>query len=97
MSSLPANAERIANAVRSAWGIENGMHWVLEMAFGDDQCRVRVENAGQNFAILRRIALNLLKRDTKAKARIKSRRLKACANDRYRAQLLGLHLDPPHA
>ncbi|KFX62597.1 ISAs1 family transposase [Paraburkholderia fungorum] len=66
------------------------MHWVLDMAFGEDQCRVRVENAAQNFAILCRIALNLLKRDTNTKAGLKIRHLKACANDQYRASLLGL-------
>ncbi|CAE6737009.1 ISAs1 family transposase ISTha2 [Paraburkholderia domus] len=90
ISSLPANACRIAHAVRSHWRIENNMHWVLDMAFGEDQCRVRVENAAQNFAILRRIAMNLLKRDTRTKAGLNIRRLKACANDQYRASLLGL-------
>ncbi|MFL9998945.1 hypothetical protein PQR34_46885 [Paraburkholderia sediminicola] len=64
------------------------MHWVLDMAFGEDQCRVRVENAAQNFATLRRIAMNLLKRDTQAGLKI--RRLKACANDQYRGQPAGL-------
>jgi predicted transposase YbfD/YdcC len=90
ISSLPANANRLAHAIRSHWRIENSMHWVLDMAFGEDQCRVRVENAAQNFAILRRIALNLLRRDTNTKAGLKIRRLKACANDQYRASLLGL-------
>ncbi|MGA9917527.1 MAG: hypothetical protein WBR17_33795 [Paraburkholderia sp.] len=66
------------------------MHWVLDIAFGVDQYRVRVENAAQNFAILRRITLNLLKRDTNTKAGLKIRRLKACANDQYRANLLDL-------
>lgn len=89
VSSLPPDAARIAHAVRSHWRIENSMHWVLDMGFGEDQCRVRVENAAQNFAILRRIALNLFKRDTKTKVGIRTRRLKACADDRYRAQLLG--------
>ena len=89
ISSLPPEATRIAHAVRSHWRIENSMHWVLDMAFGEDQCRVRVGNAAQNFAILRRIALNLFKRDTKTKAGLKNRRLKACASDRYRAEMLG--------
>jgi predicted transposase YbfD/YdcC len=89
VSSLPPEASRIAHAVRAHWRIENSMHWVLDMAFGEDQCRVRIDNAAQNFAILRRIAMNLLKRDTKAKIGLKNRRLKACINDAYRAQLLG--------
>lgn len=60
------------------------------MAFGEDQCRARIKNAAQNFAILRRMALNLLRRDTNTKAGLKIRRLKTCANDRYRAALLGM-------
>ncbi|OJB04641.1 hypothetical protein BGV52_27630 [Burkholderia ubonensis] len=77
VSSLPPDATRIAQAVRAHWRIENSMHWVLDMAFGEDQCRVRVNNAAQNFAILRRICLNLLKADTATKSGIKNRRLKA--------------------
>lgn len=89
MSSLPPDAPRIARAVRSHWGIENGMHWCLDMALGEDQSRVRVDNAAQNFAILRRISMNLLRRDVQTKAGLKTRRLKAGCSDQYRAQLLG--------
>jgi predicted transposase YbfD/YdcC len=89
VSSLPPEAARIAFAVRSHWRIENSMHWVLDMAFGEDPCRVRVDNAAQNFAILRRIAMNLLRQDKTSKVGLKNRRLKACASDRYLAQLLG--------
>ncbi|RQZ17092.1 ISAs1 family transposase [Burkholderia sp. Bp9031] len=81
--SLPPDAARIAHAARSHWAIENGMHWALDMAFGEDQCRVRVNNAAQNFAVLRRIALNLLRQDRTTKAGLKNRRMLACANDRY--------------
>ena len=91
VSSLPADAAHIAHAVRSRWGIEKGMHWCLDMAFGKDQCRVRVDSAAQNFAILRRIALNLPRQDRSTKARQKIRRLKACTSDFYRAQILGCH------
>ncbi len=89
VSSLPPDAALIAHAVRSHWRIENSMHWTLDMAFGEDQCRVRVNNATQNFAILRRIAMNLLRQDSGTKMGLKNRRLKACADDSYRAQLLG--------
>ncbi len=65
-------AMRIAHAVRSHWRIENAMHWVLDVAFGEDQCRVRVEHAVQNFAIPRRITMNLLRKDTQTKAAPKS-------------------------
>ncbi|MBB6591544.1 ISAs1 family transposase, partial [Ralstonia solanacearum] len=89
VSSLPPDAARIAHAVRSHWRIENAMHWALDMAFGEDQCRVRIDNAAQNFAILRRIVMNLLRRDRSTKVGLRNRRLKACADDGYRAQLLG--------
>ncbi|WP_217497456.1 hypothetical protein [Trinickia violacea] len=61
------------------------MHCVLDVAFSED----RVNNAAQNFAILRRMTMNLLRQDRKAKVGLKIRRLKACMNDRYFAQLLG--------
>ncbi|UXU92338.1 hypothetical protein LXM88_29060 [Burkholderia sp. S-53] len=67
--------------MRAHWRIENSMHWVLDMAFGEDQCGVRVDNAAQNFEILRRICLTLLKVDTTTKAGIKNRRPKAGVND----------------
>jgi predicted transposase YbfD/YdcC len=89
VSSLPPNAEHIAHAVRSHWGIENGMHWTLDMAFREDECRVRVDNAAQNFAILRRIVMNLLRQDRTSKAGLRNRRMLAAANGRYLAQLLG--------
>jgi len=65
------------------------MHWMLDVAFGEDQCRVRGENAAQNFAILRRITMNMLLRDTSTKAGIKIRRMKAATSDHYRAELIG--------
>jgi predicted transposase YbfD/YdcC len=89
VSSLPPDAARVAHAIRAHWGIENGMHWTLDMAFSEDQCRVRVNNAAQNFAILRRIVMNLLRQDRTTKAGLKIRRMLACANDQYLAQLLG--------
>ncbi|WP_408381931.1 hypothetical protein [Paraburkholderia aspalathi] len=63
---------------------------MLDVVFGEDHRRVRIENAAQKFAILRRIALHLLKRDTNTKAGLTRRRFKACVNDQYRAGLLGL-------
>lgn len=90
VSSLPPDAARIAQAVRAHWRIESRLHWVLDMAFGEDQCRVRVNNATQNFAILSCICPNLLKADTTTKAGIKNRLLKASASDGYRAAVLRL-------
>lgn len=90
ISSLGGDAKRLAEAIRGHWGIENSMHWVLDVAFGEDQCRARVKNAAQNFAILRRIVINLLRADPTTKVGAKTKRLKASADDRYRAHILGL-------
>lgn len=83
-TSLPPDAARIAHAVRSHWRIENSVHWVLDVAFGEDQWRVLVDNAAQNFAILCQITMNLLRHDTSTKAGIKIRRLKATTIDHFR-------------
>ena len=90
ISTLPADPKRVAAAIRGHWAIENSMHWVLDVAFGEDDCRVRVENAAQNFAILRRIVTNLLRADHSVKVGVRNKRLKAGADDRYRARILGL-------
>lgn len=60
ISSLPANAEQLAEAVRSHWAIENSLHWVLDVTLGEDNSRVRKKNGAQNMAIIRHITLNLL-------------------------------------
>ncbi len=65
------------------------MHWSLDVSFGEDQCRVRVNNAAQNFATLSSIAMNLLRQEKAAKDGLEIPRMLACANDRYLAQLLG--------
>lgn len=61
ISSLPANAQEIAQAVRSHWGIENSLHWVLDVTLGEDNSRIRKKNAPENMAIVRHIILNLLR------------------------------------
>ena len=90
VNSLPADPKRINEAVRAHWAIENSMHWVLDVAFGEDQCRARVDNAAQNFAILRRIVSNLLRADKATKVGIKNKRLKAGFDEHYRARMLGM-------
>ena len=90
ISSLPANAALLGRMVRAHWGIENSMHWVLDVAFREDDCRIRCGDAPHNFAILRRIALNLLKGDTKTKLGIANKRLKAGWDVSCLGQLLGL-------
>jgi predicted transposase YbfD/YdcC len=90
ISSLKANSEVFQNAVRSHWAIENKLHWTLDVAFSEDASRKRTGNAAQNFSILIKIALNLLKKDSKAKVGIKSRRLKAVMNNQYMLKILKL-------
>jgi predicted transposase YbfD/YdcC len=88
LSSLEADAEQLCRVVRAHWGIENSLHWVLDMSFREDESRMRAGNSAQNFAVMRHIALNLVKRDTSSKASLKSRR-KACGwNDQYLEALL---------
>ncbi len=70
-----ADARAMAAAIRGHWGIENQLHWHLDVSFGEDTCRIRTRNAAQNFSRLRRIALNQLQRETTLKAGIKTKRL----------------------
>jgi predicted transposase YbfD/YdcC len=90
ISSLPAKAAMLNQRVRAHWGIENSLHWVLDVAFGEDDCRVRVGDGAQNFAILRRISLNLLKQDQSTKMGIAGKRLKAGWDTNYLESLLNL-------
>ena len=91
ISSLPADAKRLAQAVRSHWAVENQLHWCMDVAFADDQMRARTGHAAHNLAILKHITLNLIRLDPiKRKGGIKARRLIAATSDLYRAQLLGL-------
>ena len=91
ISSLPADAARLNRAVRQHWRVENSLHWCMDVAFGDDQMRARTGYAAHNFAVLRHIALNLIRlAPVQRKGGIKVRRLIASTSDTYRAQLLGL-------
>jgi predicted transposase YbfD/YdcC len=88
INSIPADAKRFAEAVRHHWGIENGLHWCLDVGFNEDSSRVRKDNAPENFAVIRHIALNLLKQETTAKTGIKNKRLMAGWDHAYLAKLL---------
>jgi len=90
ISSLPADAKLLAGAVRSHWQIENRLHWCLDVQLNDDQSRARSGYAAHNLAVVRHIVLNLLRLDSSRKASIKSKRLLACSDDAFRAELLGL-------
>ena len=88
ISSLPNNAKTFGNAVRSHWEIENAVHWVLDIAFREDECRIRMGHGPENFAVLRHIALNLLRQETTFTGSIKSKRHRAGWNDSYLKRVL---------
>ena len=88
LSSLPGTAATIGAAVRGHWGIENRLHWVLDIAFREDESRVRHGHASQNLAVLRRLALNLLRQESTAKIGTKAKRLKAGWDEAYLLKLL---------
>jgi predicted transposase YbfD/YdcC len=90
ITSLKPNAQRLNSVIRQHWGIENKLHWVLDVGFGEDLDRKRAGHAAQNFSILNRIALNLLKHDKSSKRGIKGKRLKAAWNIPYLLKLLGI-------
>jgi predicted transposase YbfD/YdcC len=88
LSSLPADPVRIGQAVRRHWGIENAVHWVLDVAFRADESRVRAGHAAENLAVLQHIALNLLRREATARASIKGKRLMCGWDEAYLAKVL---------
>jgi predicted transposase YbfD/YdcC len=77
-----------AKAVRDHWGIENRLHWQLDVTFQEDQCRIRESHADANFSILRRTALSLLKRESSLKVGIKNKRLTAGWDQGYLEKVL---------
>jgi len=88
ISSVPPEAARLNRSIRQHWGIENGLHWVLDLAFHEDQSRKRAGHAAQNFSLLNRIALNLLKHDKSAKVGIRGKRLVAGWDNDFLLRLL---------
>jgi len=88
ISSLPSHAERILQAVRKHWSIENELHWVLDVALNEDHSRVRKAQAPENFAVLRHIALNLLKHEKTAKGGIHAKQLQAAWKEDYLLKVL---------
>lgn len=81
--SLDGGVEHFAYAVRAHWGIENQVHWVLDVAFHEDDCRLRKDHAPENLALIRHLALNLLRCDSSTKVGIKAKRLTAGWDNRF--------------
>jgi len=91
ISSLPGRcAQRIGQVVRNHWRVENELHWTLDVAFNEDGCRVRVANAAENLARVRRIALMLLKQEKTAKIGVKGKRAKCAYQRDYLLKVLGI-------
>jgi predicted transposase YbfD/YdcC len=90
LSSLPVNIETFARAVRSHWGIENKVHWIMDVCFREDQSRARTGYAAENLATLRRLALNLLKQEKTKKRGIRGKQLNAGWDHAYLLRLLGI-------
>lgn len=87
ISSLPADAEKLGSAIRQHWGVENSLHWVLDVNFRDDDCRIRKKNAPANFSSVKRATLNAL-RKAPGKDSLKSKRLIAAWDENYLANIL---------
>jgi len=88
ISSASLSADRLLTKIRAYWSIENSLHWVLDYAFREDDSRLRKDHSPETFAILRRIALNLLKHDKSLKVGIKNKRLRAGWDHDYLLSLL---------
>lgn len=87
ISSLAPNAKQILHATRTHWAVENSLHWVLDVTFREDDSRIRMRNSPQNMAVLRDIALNILKQDG-SKGSLKQKRYRAALDDDFLLQLL---------
>lgn len=88
LSSLKQDAEVFSKAVRGHWGIENTLHWCLDVTMNEDQSRIRIENCAENFALLRKIALNLLRKDNNKKLSLPRKQMLASMDTNYLLNVL---------
>lgn len=93
LTSLGLDAKRVLEAVRAHWGIENSLHWVLDVIFGEDQHSYAVDHGPENMAVMRQFALNLVKRDQSIQGSLKGKRKRAAWDEAFLAHLLA-QLDP---
>ena len=88
ISSLENNVEKLAEAVRGHWSIENSLHWVLDVTFKEDSSRIRKDNSPANFAVLRHIAINIIGQNKSRKLSIRRKRFLASLDEEYSRELL---------
>ena len=88
IGSITADVKKFSEATRHHWGIENGLHWCLDVGFDEDSCRIRKDNAPENLAVIRHIALNLIKQEKTTKIGVKNKRLMAGWDNAYLAKIL---------
>jgi len=86
--SFPSDVQQFAHAVRAHWGIENSLHWVMDVTFREDESRIRKDHGGENVSWLRRLAVTLLKNDTTRKDSIRAKRIRAGYDINYLQQIL---------
>lgn len=92
ITSLASDANKIGRVIRQHWGIENSVHWTLDVTFNEDECRIRSLHSPQNFALLRRIALNALERESSCRRSIRQKSRRAAMNNQYMVSVLAAAL-----
>ena len=96
LSSLPPEAQQLGKAIRQHWSIENQLHWVLDVTFGEDACRIRTGNAPENMALLKRWSINLLNQETSFKRSIRQKARRASMDVGYLLKVLEASI-PSHS
>lgn len=88
LSSLPPNAQQLGKVIRQHWSIENQLHWVLDVTFNEDACRIRTKSAPENIALLKRWSINLLNQETSYKRSTRQKAKRASMDEGYMLQVL---------
>jgi len=88
LSSLPPKAQQLGQAIRQHWSIENQLHWILDVTFGEDASRIRKDHAPENFALLKRWSINLLNQETSFKRSTRQKAKRASMDMTYLLQVL---------
>jgi predicted transposase YbfD/YdcC len=88
INSIPGDAKQFAEAVRGHWAIENKLHWVLDVNFKEDSCRIRTDNAPENFAIIKHMAVNLIRKENSKKRSINTKRRLAGWDNEYLSKVI---------